>query len=102
MFHIMSKSSSQKSNFRRLGVIGYGAVGAEIVHCLEARNQLNSLVGILDLPERLPELTDQARGQFPLVGALDELLAFKPDIVIEAAGHAAVKRFGSNVMARGD
>ena len=51
----MANSRRQNGNLRRFGVIGYGAVGAEIVRCLEARGELSDLVGVLDLPDRLPE-----------------------------------------------
>jgi aspartate dehydrogenase len=101
MFHIMASEMLQKLNRRRLAVIGFGAIGDEIVRCLEIRNQIAALVGFLDLPEKIPQIKGKTKGRFAVVGSLDELLALKPDIVIEAAGHAALKRFGPDVVARG-
>jgi aspartate dehydrogenase len=100
MFH-MRYFSQQNKSLRKLGVIGYGAVGTEIVDCLLARKQIDTLVGVLDVPTKLPELLDKAKGRFPVVSSLAELLASKPDFVIEAAGHAALRSFGVEVVASG-
>jgi aspartate dehydrogenase len=93
--------SQQNKSLRKLAVIGYGAVGAEIVDCLLARQQVDTLVGILDVPTKLPELLDKVQERFPVVSALADLLACKPDVVIEAAGHAALRSFGRDVVASG-
>ena len=85
----------------RIGVIGYGAITDEIIRCLELRGELEKLVGVLDLPEKLHELADKAAGRFPLFAALPQLLARKPEIVIEAAGHGAVHAFGSDILNSG-
>jgi aspartate dehydrogenase len=90
-----------RSRQPRIGVIGYGAVGEEIVHCLELRGDLAALVGMLDVPANLDLLRGKANGRFSVVATLEELLALRPDIVIEAAGHAALKRFGPEVLSRG-
>jgi aspartate dehydrogenase len=86
---------------RRIAVIGYGAVADEMVRCLETRGELAALAGILARPERLAELTRKAAGRFAVVDALPRLLDLQPDIVVEAAGHAAVVRFGSDILAQG-
>jgi aspartate dehydrogenase len=85
----------------RICVIGYGAVADEIVRCLETRKNIGALAGVLDTPSRLDELQKKANGRFPVIGTLDELLDLKPDILIEAAGHSAVKQFATQVLARG-
>jgi aspartate dehydrogenase len=85
----------------RIAVIGYGAITDEIVRCLELRGQLKSLVCVLGRPAKLSELKQKAAARFPVVDALPELLAFEPEIVIEAAGHGAVARFGEAVLKRG-
>jgi aspartate dehydrogenase len=86
---------------KRIGVIGYGAVGEEIVRGLENRGELHVLAAVLDAPARLPDLVRKAAGRFPVFATLDELLALNPDLVIEAAGHEAVKSFGSEILRRG-
>lgn len=85
----------------RIAVIGYGAVADEVVRCLEARNEITTLAGILDLPDCLKELQNKAAGRFVVVDTLPALLDLKPDLVIEAAGHEAVARFGADVLERG-
>jgi aspartate dehydrogenase len=82
-------------------VIGFGAITEEIIRCLEARGEMGCLLGVLDLPDRLPDLAAKAAGRFPVTGSIDELLALGPDLVIEAAGHGAVQQFGCEVLSRG-
>ncbi|HEX9462674.1 MAG TPA: aspartate dehydrogenase [Alphaproteobacteria bacterium] len=85
----------------RIAVIGYGAITDEIVTCLERRGQIGALIGVLDLPERIDQLKAKANGRFPVVAVLNDLMATKPDLVIEAAGHAAAKRFAPQVLSTG-
>ena len=85
----------------RIGVIGYGAITDEIVRCLELRGQIGLLIGVLARPEKVAELAARTVGKFPVLPALDELLAHKPDIVIEAAGHGAVHVFGPDILKGG-
>jgi predicted dinucleotide-utilizing enzyme len=59
------------------------------------------LVGILVRPERVPHFRRKAAGRFTLVQGLAELLNLAPDIVVEAAGHDAVARYGADVLGRG-
>jgi aspartate dehydrogenase len=84
----------------RIALIGYGAIADDVVRCLEGRGELSSLAGILVRPEQLPRFRPKASGRFPLVEELAELLDLEPAIVIEAAGHEAVARFGAAVLAR--
>jgi predicted dinucleotide-utilizing enzyme len=97
----MAGFSSQKRSLSRLAVIGCGAIGSEIIRCLEARGETETLVGILDLPDRIPALKHQLAGRFPVVDNIQDLLAFDPDMIVEAAGHAALKRFGLEVVQHG-
>ncbi len=85
----------------RLAVIGFGAITEEIVRCLDARGELNTLLGVLDLPQRMPEVRRGAAGRFAAVDHLDALLDLGADLVIESAGHGAIKQFGPGVVARG-
>jgi aspartate dehydrogenase len=84
----------------RIALIGYGAIAEDVVRCLEGRGEISSLAGILVRPEQLPRLRPMASGRFPLVEELAALLDLEPAIVIEAAGHEAVARFGAAVLAR--
>jgi aspartate dehydrogenase len=82
----------------KIAVIGFGAVADEIVRCLQFRDNLDALTGILVKRDRLDEMRRKAAGQFQIFGTLDDLLSTKPDIVIEAAGHAAARQYGANIV----
>jgi aspartate dehydrogenase len=86
--------------FPRIALIGYGAIADDVVRCLEGRGEISSLAGILVRPGQLPRFRPKASGRFPLVEELAALLDLEPAVVIEAAGHEAVARFGAAVLAR--
>jgi aspartate dehydrogenase len=97
----MARLAPQKKSSSRFAIIGCGAIGYEIVRCLEARGEADSLVGILDLPDRIPALKKQLGGRFPVVDAIESLISCDPDIIVEAAGHGAVRRFGLEILQHG-
>jgi aspartate dehydrogenase len=76
----MSKST------RRIGLVGFGAIGKDVAARLLAASNA-------------PHLTVLTRRPIPAtvgvdwVGRLSDLVQQAPDIVIEAAGHAAVKEY---------
>lgn len=80
----------------KLGLIGNGAIARQIAKYCDAHAQRFAIVGALTKP-------DQTRpaGDYPLVRGLAELLDLRPTLVIECAGHAAVKQFGAQVLSRG-
>lgn len=84
----------------RIALIGYGAIADEVIRCLEVRGEISALAGILVRPGQLPRLRQKAMGRFALVEGLPALLDLEPAIVLEAAGHEAVARFGADVLAR--
>ena len=99
--HVRAGAPAGKRVRRRFGVIGFGAIGEEIVRCLEARSEVDALAGFLVRPRRMSELASKCEGRFPIVSELDGLLALEPDIIVEAAGHGAVRQFAPEVLARG-
>jgi aspartate dehydrogenase len=84
----------------RFGVIGYGAITHEIVRSLAADGSLSALAGVLVRPARISE-SDRAISRFPVVDRLDALLELGPDVVVECAGHGAMREYGPHVLARG-
>lgn len=78
----------------RLVLIGWGAIGAEVARLLTARKAPVDLVAVAlrnparDLP--CPAITDPAA-----------LANFHPDLVVEAAGRAAVLHWGEAALASG-
>jgi aspartate dehydrogenase len=86
----------------RIGVIGGGEIARLFLEHL-AKGELGdaevvALVGRNGASRGKPLA---ARHQVPFVIGLDALLAAKPDVVIEAASHEAVRDFGPAVLARG-
>ena len=79
----------------RLALIGYGAIGQAIVARLRALGEIDLLGGILvrSRPAADPGV--------PLWHDAKEMIAARPDIVIEAAGHAALRALGPAVVASG-
>jgi aspartate dehydrogenase len=74
---------------RRVALIGYGAIGQEVVAGLLAGACTSEDIAILLRPD------SASCGKVPegiqIVTSVDELNAFSPDIVVETAGHEAVK-----------
>lgn len=83
----------------RVGLIGYGTAGRDVAEAILAGQAGNSyLVGVLvrdaakyDAPELAGCLTDNEATFF----------ASRPDVVVETAGHEAVRRYAETVLARG-
>lgn len=86
---------------RRFAVIGFGAITEEMVRTLDERGELSALAGVLVRGSRLDAATAQARGRFPVVAGLNELLKLSPDVVAECAGHGAMREFGPEILRRG-
>jgi aspartate dehydrogenase len=82
-------------------IIGFGAITEEIVSCLEERGELHTLCGILVRPQRLQVALRKTAGRFAVVDRIDSLLERQPDMVVECAGHGAMRQFGGAVLGRG-
>jgi aspartate dehydrogenase len=77
---------------RRVGLIGFGAVGSTLTQLIaEGRGGGGlSIVSVLVRhPDRHPP--SAASGAVPFVPDVEALLRLKPDVVVEAAGHDAVR-----------
>ena len=64
----------------RLALIGYGAIGAEIEACLKRLGETDRLVAVLVRPGRSAPAA---------VHDVEALIAARPEVVIECAGHEA-------------
>ena len=84
-----------REQITRIALIGYGAIAHEVV-TRSARNNRVEIVGALVLEEDLGKPAG-----FPLTCDGDALFAFKPDLVVECAGHAAVDAYAAPVLKRG-
>lgn len=81
----------------RLGLIGYGAVGQDIVRLLSKHAaEAITIVGILVQQERASRSPD-----LPIVTTCEALLEHHPQLVIEAAGHAGLREHGATILRAG-
>ena len=79
----------------KVAFIGNGAIAKLVSEFCAGHNHLE-IVGALGLS------TDTASvGKHPLVHELAALLAFKPDLVVECAGHTAVQAYAAPVLDAG-
>ena len=77
----------------RVGLLGGGAIGQAVLGFARDYPAELTVDGVLcrrDLPDGVAR-----------VATLDELLALEPDVVVEAAGHAALRAHGAAVLASG-
>jgi aspartate dehydrogenase len=80
----------------RIALVGNGAIARLLTSFCAARSDRFSIVGALGLP------TDTVSvGVHPVVTSIDALLALKPDLVVECAGHSAVRAICAPVLAAG-
>jgi len=75
----------------RVGLIGYGAVGREVLDMVAdgAAGHAQVVAVLVRDPGRYRSTSDRTRT--PFVGERSALVAVRPDVVIEAAGHEAFR-----------
>lgn len=81
----------------RVGLIGYGAIGQDVVRLAAER-----AAGAITVVSALVFDPNKARPPGPpIVSTLSALLAEKPHVVVEAAGHAGLREHGCDVLRAG-
>lgn len=78
-------------NNHRIAVIGYGSISKELIERLQAHSSWYCTLAVL-FRESRTELPALPQGVQALRG-IKALMDFKPDLVIEAAGQAAVREY---------
>jgi len=78
---------------QRVGLIGLGAIGSGVMRLLQPADDIE-VIGALVRSER-PGATP------PTVTTLDALLALEPEVVVEVAGHEALRCHGAGVLRAG-
>lgn len=76
-------------------LIGFGAIAEEMVRVLDDSGGLEALRGILVRRPRPGAM------RFPVVERLDALLDLSPEVVVECAGHEAMRQYAPEILARG-
>jgi aspartate dehydrogenase len=80
----------------KIGLIGNGAIARLVTKFCAARQDRFTIVGALGLPEDKVSV-----GTHPVVQTWPELKALAPDLIVECAGHSAVKAYGAQVLDAG-
>src|SRR5215471_11382029 len=74
----------------RLGLIGLGAIGRGVLRLLTPADDVQVVGALVRNASRSAPV--------PLFDTLDELLARHPDVVVEVAGHKALRCYGARVL----
>ncbi|MEO8836020.1 MAG: aspartate dehydrogenase [Caldimonas sp.] len=84
-----------------IGIIGYGAIGKTLVRLLAEHAPDVRVAAIVELPAQHAALRPGLPALIRLEASVDELLSNRLDLVIECAGHAALKAAGPEVLRAG-
>jgi aspartate dehydrogenase len=77
----------------RIAVIGYGAIGRFLISQLRCEPAIDTCA-VLSVPR--PDACSE-----PVVEDIEELLSTRPDLVVECAGHSALRTFGESILRHG-
>jgi aspartate dehydrogenase len=83
----------------RIALIGYGAIGRQVHKLLLDQSKVIVCGALVRRPEQYRASASDAPQLFD--SSLEALLAGKPDLVVECAGHAAVDAYGVQVLHAG-
>lgn len=84
-----------RGSSRHVALIGNGAIAQEIVRQVAQSDEL-TIVGALVLSDELG-----ASSPHPLVETIDQFLKLNASLVVECAGHAAVKEYAAPILRSG-
>ena len=85
----------------RIGLIGFGACGRAVAGMLaDGRGGPVDVVAVLVRDLTRYRATD-SDGSIPFVASIDQLLAERPDVVVEVAGHDALAAYGERILGSG-
>lgn len=81
----------------RVGVIGYGSMARKVIEVLERDHSQIGMAGVFTKnPAKYPPKED-----LPFCGNLSELMALKPDVVVECATQEAVSTYAPTILSTG-
>jgi aspartate dehydrogenase len=81
----------------RVAVIGFGAIGRTLVDALRAHRDIE-IVGVLERPAAADGAAASAPEGVTVSTDLDKLLGLRPAVVVECAGHRALREHGAAVL----
>jgi aspartate dehydrogenase len=80
----------------RVGLIGLGAIGRGVVQLLRSDDEIQLVGALVGDPRK-----SRATWAPPICGSLDDLLEKRPEVIVEVAGHDALRCFGPRVLSAG-
>ena len=79
----------------RVGLIGFGAIARRLLCLVQPADDIHFVGAVVRNP-------DKQRGPSPPICAtLEDLLARKPEVVVEAGGHEALRTYGPSILTQG-
>jgi aspartate dehydrogenase len=85
---------------KRVGLIGCGAIGTVLAEALERKLVVCDELVVFDVDTaKAQKLKASLKFPVKIVGSIDELLAAKPKVIVEAAGQQAVREYYSKLLA---
>jgi len=89
-------------NVRKVGLIGCGAIGTVIADAIERKLVVCRSLVVYDFdPSQAQKLKAKLHFPVEIVNSIDELIATKPMVIVEAASQQAVKDYIAKIMASG-
>jgi len=85
----------------RIAVIGFGAVGRELVRLLSERKEEVQIAAVLRRSSTAEHERDELERGINWVRSAEALLQVRPELVVECAGHEAVGAFGPQILGTG-
>ena len=84
----------------RVGLIGLGGMGKVVVEVLAGAAGIE-IVGAIVAKQDYQQARESGPANVPVLEDMAELLAKKPDVIAECAGHEAVREYGTRVLSTG-
>jgi len=85
----------------KVGVIGLGGMANTVIETLTAVNNGNQPCEVVGALIRKKPDDISIHEKLPLFESVEQLLAAKPDVVVECASHSAVEKYGEEILKNG-
>ena len=86
----------------KVGLIGCGAIGTLIAEAVERKLVVCDELVLYDKTEKkAEELKNSLRFPVMVVSGIEEMLALKPQVIVEAASQQATREYAGRIVAEG-
>jgi aspartate dehydrogenase len=87
--------------FMKIILIGLGAIGRMIIEHLADGASPVRIIGVAVRPARAAEARGELASGIAIFSSPEEIIAAKPEMVVECAGQAALRQYGETLLAAG-